>query len=181
MTRVDNDPYGEVTGRNMEIKLTLDELRRFIEPHSILNNEIMTLNRIRRITGVREKEAREFYDQFLKPFARRHTVTHTSSGIVPDENTVPINKPPRKSVFDADGDPLPKAENPPMFLVGQAYHQVNGEIALVVGTSQTGSTYETVYTIDSQGNPVHRYNRRDFGRVTGSNHDNPDPRNFKRI
>ena len=70
---------------------------------------------------------------------------------------------------------------PAMYLVGRAYKQLDGNTTLVIGTTNIGTSYETVYSIDSMSNIIHRYNRRDFGRCTGTDHDNPDPRNFVKL
>ena len=62
---------------------------------------------------------------------------------------------------------------PSPFQVGQSYATQVGEIVRFVKVHNEGTYYETME--DERG--VHRYTRRDFGRVTGSAHDYSDPRN----
>lgn len=64
----------------------------------------------------------------------------------------------------------------PMFKVGKTYETVGGDMVKIVGISNEDTTYETVYCEDM----VHRYNRRDYGRVTGTDHETPDNRNLKK-
>lgn len=69
--------------------------------------------------------------------------------------------------------------NDPMFLIGHTYKQLDGDVVLIVGAANQGNSYETVYSVSSDGQTIHRYNRRDYGRVTGTDHNNPDPRNLQ--
>lgn len=62
---------------------------------------------------------------------------------------------------------------PVPFMVGNTYRTQGGELVRFVSVSNEGTDYETM--ADEAG--VHRYTRRDFGRVTGSAHDYSDPRN----
>lgn len=55
------------------------------------------------------------------------------------------------------------------FEVGQTYKMVGGGEVTLVGVSNEGTRYETMHCADN----VHRYTRRDFGRVTGSSFDDP--------
>lgn len=70
---------------------------------------------------------------------------------------------------------------PPRFKEGRAYRCLNGEMVTVLECKNEIRGYET--TLGSDG--IHRYNRTtgfggDQGRVTGTDHDNPDPHNFDR-
>lgn len=58
------------------------------------------------------------------------------------------------------------------FQVGQTYKMVGGGEVTLIGVSNEGTRYETMHCADD----VHRYTRRDFGRVTGSSFDHDDPR-----
>lgn len=64
--------------------------------------------------------------------------------------------------------------------VGGWYRQQNGEWVQLVGVASPGSHYECMYSIDADGQRIHRYTNRpgDYGRVTGSAHDYSDPRNI---
>lgn len=66
-----------------------------------------------------------------------------------------------------------------MYQIGRVYFQLDGKEVLIVGKSNENTSYETVFSICSEGKPIHRYNRRDFGRCTGSSHSIPDPRNLR--
>ncbi len=70
---------------------------------------------------------------------------------------------------------------PPMFHMGQIYLTVGGDRVFIVGLSNQGTNYETAYSIDSGGRAIHRYNRRDHGRVTGTDRANPDPENLVKL
>jgi len=59
------------------------------------------------------------------------------------------------------------------FIVGNAYQAKAGELVRFVSVHNEGTRDETM--ADEDG--VHRYTRRDFGRVTGTAHDYSDPRN----
>jgi len=59
------------------------------------------------------------------------------------------------------------------FRVGGRYRTQGGEIIKFVGVANSGTNFETMY--DEAG--VHRYTRRDLGRVTGSAHDYSNPLN----
>lgn len=60
------------------------------------------------------------------------------------------------------------------FVVGGYYQQLDGKWVKFVGVGgMPGTSYETMY--DENG--IHRYTRRDYGRVTGTSHDYPDLRN----
>lgn len=65
-----------------------------------------------------------------------------------------------------------------LYRVGNEYQQQNGEWVQLIGAENVGTHYETMYSVDASGQRVHRYTRRDYGRVTGSAHDYSDPRNL---
>jgi hypothetical protein len=72
--------------------------------------------------------------------------------------------------------------NPPMYLIGHTYKQLDGDVVLIVGAANQGTSYESVCSFDvSNGNMIHRYNRRDFGRCAGTDHDIPDQRNLVKL
>jgi hypothetical protein len=58
------------------------------------------------------------------------------------------------------------------YVVGNQYRMQGGGYVRFVGVTRPGSSYECMYDEDG----VHRYTRRDFGRVTGTPH-YTDPRN----
>ena len=65
------------------------------------------------------------------------------------------------------------------FEIGKEYETQGGELVKVLGrTTLVG--YECVYCIDG----IHRYDRStsdsDAGRVTGTDHDYSEPKNFRR-
>ncbi|WP_312784635.1 hypothetical protein [Brevundimonas sp.] len=59
------------------------------------------------------------------------------------------------------------------FVVGNQYRTQGGDMVRFVSVHRAGTSYETM--ADEDG--VHRYTMRDFGRVTGTDHDYSDPRN----
>ncbi|MDT8925239.1 hypothetical protein RBE51_20815 [Pseudomonas taiwanensis] len=59
------------------------------------------------------------------------------------------------------------------FVVGNFYRTLGGSLVRFVRTHNEGMMHETME--DEAG--IHRYTRRDFGRVTGTDHHTPDPRN----
>jgi Domain of unknown function (DUF3850) len=72
-----------------------------------------------------------------------------------------------------DAAPASVGQEPEPYRVGNIYRTQGGELVKFVGASNVGTSYETMFDEDG----VHRYTRRDFGRVTGSPHDYSDPRN----
>jgi len=67
----------------------------------------------------------------------------------------------------------------PMYKVGEMYKTISGNTVTIAGygdTKHVGNSYETVYWRDSEGNKCHHYNRRDYGRVTGTSCIDQDPR-----
>ena len=76
----------------------------------------------------------------------------------------------------------PRARLPgSMFKVGETYKTVSGQEVTIAGIVHKGLEHECVYTVNEHGPRIHRYNRRDFGRVTGTDHNNPDPDNLVEI
>ncbi|MBD8088848.1 hypothetical protein IFT48_02565 [Pseudomonas fluorescens] len=75
--------------------------------------------------------------------------------------------------------PMIKAADEPMgvvlvpFQVGNTYQTLEGKLVRFVKVHNEGNSYESME--DESG--VNRYTRRDFGRVCGTDHNNPDPRN----
>lgn len=59
------------------------------------------------------------------------------------------------------------------YIVGNSYRTQAGELVRFVSVHNEGTRYETM----ADETDVHRYTRRDFGRVTGTAHDYSDPRN----
>lgn len=61
------------------------------------------------------------------------------------------------------------------FRVGNYYQTLEGKQVRFVRVHREGTPYETME--DESG--THRYTQRDFGRVTGTDHHTPDPRNVQ--
>ena len=155
----------------MEIEMTpqisLRDLKDLIDYNVVSTNKINTIKTIRAITGSTLKEALDFFEQVLIPAIQnqdRHKNPKSAIGSFVDNADKSIK-----------GGVLP----PPMYLVGHSYRQLNRNTVLIVGVSNFNTEDETIYSIDDVGNVVHRYNRRNFGIVTGTNQNNPDPRNLE--
>lgn len=58
------------------------------------------------------------------------------------------------------------------FRLGGTYQTKNGKFVTLIGESNKGNSYHTMYC--EKG--IHRYVARDFGRVTGTDFDCSDPR-----
>jgi hypothetical protein len=127
--------------------------------------QIEIITRLRNITGRTPKEAIEFLEHVILLHLEHQSKTTSS--------------------ITRAGSPEPKRTithvpiTPPMYLVGHSYKQLDKNVVLILGVSNFNTEDETVYSISSEGRVVHRYNRRDFGRVTGTDHNNPDPRNLE--
>ena len=67
-----------------------------------------------------------------------------------------------------------RALTPEPYRLGNTYQTQSGELVTLVEVANEGTHYETMAC--AQG--IHRYTRRDFGRVTGSPFDYSDPRNI---
>lgn len=134
----------------------------------VKDRKITSIKTIRHITGLGLKEAKEFCENIVIPASkglkRVQVDLGDDTGKVPDE---PL-----------DGG-IGHELAPPMFLVGHNYEQLDGKIVVILGHSNPNTSYETVYTMDENGFVIHRYNRRDFGRCTGSDFEIPDQRNLK--
>lgn len=143
----------------------LSELIQLFNYNIVVNNKIQTIRMLRTITGEGLKETKDFLEQKLIPALEKQ-----NPDLRVNEQTGHKQQPNPHT-----GVPLP----PPMYLVGHSYKQRDKNTVLIVGVSNFNTEAETVYSIDGKGTVVHRYNRRDFGRVTGTDHNNPDPRNLE--
>lgn len=152
---------------------SFNQLSSLIDPETMVNNSINTIKLLRQITGKDLKEVVEFFEEVWKPF-----VLSQPSSRVGDTFKPPIG-------VDIDDIATFEGENktfdlpPPMYLVGHSYKQLDGCTVMILGVSNPNTSYETVYTLNSNGNVVHRYNRRDFGRCINSDPQNPDPQNLE--
>lgn len=61
------------------------------------------------------------------------------------------------------------------YRLGGKYLTVGGEVVRLEQVTNFDTSYQTMAC--RMG--VHRYTARDFGRVTGTDHNNPDPRNLR--
>jgi hypothetical protein len=79
-------------------------------------------------------------------------------------------------VFDLEIEDAtsPAPASPEPFILGNRYRTVGGDLVKLVEVANAGTVYETMACEAG----VHRYTTRDFGRVTGTPLDNPDPRNL---
>jgi hypothetical protein len=150
-----------------EITMALEELADLIRPSYAANNEAHAIKLLMALSGASFADCEDFYEGTLVPFFKGEVSTRNI-----------------KSYFDLDEErkntskEAVETDIPPMFLVGHTYLQLNGSPVTIIGKTNDNTESETVYSIDSNGNTIHRYNRRDFGRVTGTDHNNPDPRNL---
>ena len=149
---------------------SLEELKKLFDFSVVSANKIQTIKTLRAISGEGLRETKDFLEQVLIS-----AIEHQSSFPAQFGHTshvggpmTPINKGLRN---------LP----PPMYLVGHSYKQLNKNTVLILGVANFNTEEETVYSIDSDGSVVHRYNRRDFGRVTGTSQSTPDPRNLETL
>lgn len=145
--------------------IPLDELKKLFDYGVVSANKINTIKILRSITGEGLKETKDFLEQTLIP-----ALQSQSPGLKFNVQAGHEEQPNLHT-----GVPLP----PPMYLVGHSYKQRNKNTVLIIGVSNFNTEAETVYSMDGNGTVVHRYNRRDFGRVTGTDHNNPDPRNLE--
>lgn len=151
--------------------VTLDELRNLTDTDYVANNKIGCIKILRGITGEGLRETKDFFEQEWQPYVNGNKTPMKVSKSSNNYGTLDhVSVEP-----DEEPDTLP----PPMFLVGHSYKQLNKSVVLILGVSNPNTSYETVYTMGSDGNVIHRYNRRDFGRCTGSDNENPDPRNLE--
>lgn len=68
----------------------------------------------------------------------------------------------------------PVAGEPVPYVLGNQYRTQGGDLVKLVTVANAGTSYESMACEAG----VHRYTRRDLGRVTGSPHDYSDPRNI---
>lgn len=82
--------------------------------------------------------------------------------------------PPAKIPGSSDNHPpAPAVGTVAPYILGNKYRTQAGDYVTFLTVAHEGSSYECM--ADEYG--VHRYTRRDFGRVTGTAHDYSDPRN----
>jgi Ribosomal protein L7/L12 C-terminal domain len=151
---------------NMIQYVPLDALKELFDYHQVATNKINTIKLLRSITGEGLKETKDFLEQVVLPSLE-------SQGSFLSPSFAGVGEPEQPNPHT--GVPL----SPPMFLVGHSYKQRDKNTVLILGVSNFNTTGETVYSMDPTGAVVHRYNRRDFGRVTGTDHNVPDPRNLE--
>lgn len=149
---------------------TLADLSDLIDSDFVINKKSNCIKLLRQITGKGLRETIDYYEQVWQPYVSGERPKRTPSTQVHIGGLGYVN---------TDPEPTEDILAPPMFLVGQAYKQLDGCTVLILGVSNPNSSYETVYSMSSDGTVIHRYNRRDFGRCTGSDHQNPDPRNLE--
>lgn len=63
---------------------------------------------------------------------------------------------------------------PSPYQLGHHYRTVGGDVVRLISCHSAHDSYQTMACKDN----VHRYTNRDFGRVTGTKWDEPDPRNL---
>ena len=146
-------------------------LMQLVNPEFVKNNKINCIKLLLGISGESLKGTKDFFEQEWLP---------TVEGGFPSKKvSKSSNNYGSLAHVSVEPDEEPDTLGPPMFLVGHSYRQLDKCVVLILGVSNPNTTYETVYTMGSNGNIIHRYNRRDFGRCTGSDHENPDPRNLE--
>jgi hypothetical protein len=153
---------------------SLSQLKQLFDLGSVRQGKIETIKLLRQITGEGLRETKDFYEQELLPFLQNGRMM---SGTLAsdDPNHLDMGDPPLvQGEAETRGD-----LDPPTFLIGHSYQQYNGEVVLIVGAANQNTDYETVYSIGPDGRAIHRYNRRDRGRVTGSSMQDPSPMNLK--
>lgn len=144
------------------IHIPLSKLKQLFDPAYVSKNKIECIKALRAISGEGLKETKNFYEQILEPALNNKN--KVSAGFIPNPDDEPD-----------------LILSPPMYLIGHTYRQLNKEVVLIVGAANQNTSYETVYSIDSDGCLIHRYNRRDYGRTTGTSYEFPDPRNLEKI
>lgn len=150
---------------------TLESLEMLFDKEVVMKEKITCIKTIREMTGTGLKEAKDFFEQVVQPTVSINGNTNKAryKRVVGSEDQVDITSDPNEKLA------------PPMFMVGRSYHQIDGTIVMIIGQANPNTSYETVYSISSAGETVHRYNRRDFGRVTGTDSEDPDPRNLRKL
>ena len=150
---------------------SLDELLQLVDPKFVKQKKINCISLIRQITGKGWNDAENFFEQIWEPTVMGGFPFHPSeikSTLIGSYNQI------------LKDDEEPSKLPPPMYLVGQAYKQLDGCTVLIIGVSNPNTSYETVYSVDKEGSVVHRYNRRDFGCCVGSDPEKPHPRNLEK-
>lgn len=145
--------------------ISLHDLKQMFDYEFVELYKIEMIKRLRTITGGSLKDTKEFLEEVILP-----CLEHQSKTASP---TTRAGSPEPKGTITYV--PLP----PPMYLVGHSYKQLDKNVVLILGVSNFNTETETVYSMSSEGRVVHRYNRRDFGRVIGTDDANPDPRNLE--
>jgi hypothetical protein len=144
--------------------IALDELKKLFNFKEVSLNKINCIKMLRSISGEGLKETKDFLEEVILP-----AIEHQGSSIT-------LRQPVGAHSVGANRSGV---SDPPMYLVGHSYKQRNKNTVLILGVSNFNTDGETVYFMDGDGNITHCYNRRDFGRVTGTDHNNPDPRNLE--
>lgn len=149
----------------MSLVIHVQDLKNMFDYNFVLSNKINIIKHIRTLTGEGLQESKDFLEQTLIPALEKQ-----SSGL-----RVNVKTDHKQQLNPHTEVPLP----PPMYLVGHSYKQRDKNTVLIIGVDNFNTEAETVYSMDGNGTVIHRYNRRDFGRVTGTDHNNPDPRNLE--
>ena len=150
-------------------KTSLANLQKLLDPDFVSSNKISVIKLIRQISCEGLKEAKDFVEQIWIPQITGSPHTYKSNF-----SFAKIGSPVLASSLNYMDENLP----PPMYLIGHTYRQLNKETVLIIGATNQNKSYETVYSISSNGETVHRYNRKDFGLVTGTNFEDSDERNL---
>lgn len=148
----------------MRDPIPLNELRTLFHYKTVTDNKINMIKLLRTISGEGLRETKDFLEQVLIP-----AIAHQDASLTKKQ---PIGEHVEEAFKR-------KTLPPPMYLVGHSYKQINKNTILILGVSNFNTDGETVYSMDEHGIVIHRYNRRDFGRVTGTDHNDPDPRNLE--
>lgn len=144
----------------------LSEIKKLFDFKEVSANKIYTIKVLRSLSGEGLKETKDFLEQVLIP-AIEHQVPSTT-----------LRQPVGAHSVGAHRSGV---SVPPMYLVGHSYKQRNKNTVLILGVSNFNTDGETVYFMDGDGNLVHCYNRRDFGRVIGTDYNGSDPRNLELV
>lgn len=149
---------------------SFSDLMKLTDRDIVTHQKILCIKIIRGITGEGLKEAKEFFEEVLQPAVLDKTYNPIIETKL--DSKFQLGDPDDCDDFDEEVEQLP----PPTFLIGHTYKQLNKEVVLILGVSNPNTSHETVYSMDGKGKFIHRYNRRDIGRVTGCDVD--DPRNL---
>jgi hypothetical protein len=154
--------------------ISLAELSKLFDKEFVSKQKINTIKILRSITGEGLKETKDYLEQRLIPFIVEGKPMASHDDF--DANYMEVGQ-HISSAIPAGSEDL----TPPMFLIGHSYRQLNKDTVLIVGASNQGTSYETVYSINPEGKAIHRYNRRDYGRCTGTNHMDPSEFNLELV